>query len=177
MQGTDLQAFYAASVVLTGRLRVASAEDFDDLVQEGVVAAWEASQRPTRDPLTYAKVAARRQIQRVAMGRQPMTGGGKPGSKTYDQSRQATSRVALEDAGDPPARDEFSAVELRLEVEKALEGLDQRDRVIALGVGADKTWGEVAPLVGLAPVSVKNRWNRITKPLLREELAHLEGVA
>lgn len=112
------------------------------------------------------------------MGRLPMTGSAKPGGRIHDQHRKTTARESLEGTEGIPTRDAYSEVDLRVEVDGVLAGLDdQRDRLIARAVGMDKTWAEVAPLVGLAPVSVKNRWNRITKPELRQKLAHLEGVA
>ncbi len=168
-----LRTFYRASAHYTAKLRTRDADDFDDLVQEGVVAAWQATRREERtDPATYGAVSARRRITSMLTGRYPMVGNeAEPGKRTFDLARQAPRRedfaatADLMQSGDP-----FVAVEQRVDLERALLVLEPRDRVMARMVGLDQPWEAIGPTIGLAPLGARNRWNRQVRPVLREAL-------
>jgi RNA polymerase sigma factor (sigma-70 family) len=178
-----LRTFYRASVHHAAKTRQPSADDFDDLVQEGVVAAWKATQTPRTDPKTYGAVSARRRITDVASGgtmmgtpiepkeRRGADRGKATVGRSYDQARQVDKREdaavmeGITDRGNP-----FVAVEQRVDMERALEVLEPRDRVLARLVGLDQPWEAIAPVVGLAPLGARNRWNRYVKPALRTAL-------
>ncbi len=168
-----LRSFYRASTHYTAKLRQADADDFDDLVQEGAVAAWQATQQERTDPVTYGAVSARRRITGMLTGRYPMTGNEEPGKRTHDLARQKERRedFAVTAHIAQPGGDPFVAVEQRVDLERALRVLEPRDRVMARLVGLDQPWDAIGPTIGLAPLGARNRWTRQVRPALREALA------
>jgi len=153
--------------------------DFDDIVQEGAVAAWLATKDiERRDPVTYGMVAARRRITGTLRGKHPMYGSeAEPGKRIHDQFRQTQNReIDAEGAlsGVPWRRDPFSEVERRIDVDRALSELEARDRVIAGMVGRGYPWAEIAEAVGMSQSGCFNRWRYVLRP----ELGYLlEAVA
>lgn len=166
-----LRTFYRASVHHTVKTRAPSADDFDDLVQEGVVAAWKATQEPRTDPRTYGAVSARRRIGNMIEGRYPMTGSeAEPGTRIYDLARQTGKRSDDAVVEDIPGRSPFVAVEQRVDMERALAVLEPRDRVLARMVGLDQSWDTIAPVLGMKPLGARTRWVKYVRPALREAL-------
>lgn len=166
-----LRTFYAAATHHVAKTHSPSDEAFDDLVQEGVLAAVRATSEPRTDPATYGAVAARRQISQVAAGRRPMTGSENAGSKTYDMARQRDRRedfavvVELSDR-----RETYAAVEQRVDMERAMAHLDERDRALALLVSLEVPWDEAGEHVGMSARAARQRWHWQVKPVLREAL-------
>lgn len=172
LNSMELQAFYAASVHHTAKVKQPHDAEFDDLVQEGVIAAWKATQSPRKDRVTYGAVSARNRINGMQTGRYAMTGSENVGTKTYDQARKTDRREDFSVTEDIASnQNPFVAVEQRVDMERALLVLEPRDRVVARMVGLDQSWETIAPIVGLAPTSVRNRWDRTIRPALREVLA------
>ena len=168
-----LRAFYRASVHQVAKTRQPYDAEFDDLVQEGVVAAWTATQTPRTDPVTYGAVSARNRITGMSTGRYPMTGSeAAPGKRIHDLARQTDRRedfavtAEILDRGNP-----FAAVEQRVDMQRALRHLEPRDQALAYLVGLDQPWDVIGPKIGLAPTSARNRWDRQVRPALREALA------
>jgi RNA polymerase sigma factor (sigma-70 family) len=149
--------------------------DFDDIVQEGAVAAWIATDAiERRDPVTYGMVVARRRITGTLRGKHPMYGSeAEAGHRIHDQMRKVELREidpdgALPDA--PERRDAFAEVERRIDVSRALSGLGSRDRVIADMVGRGHTWAEVAEAVDSTANAVQKHWRKNLQPTLRDRL-------
>lgn len=169
-----LRAFYRASVHHVAKTAQPNDERFDDLVQEGVLAAWKATQEPRTDPATYGAVSARRRVGDMLTGRYPMTGSeAEPGKRIHDMSRSAAHHAegleAVEDmasSGNP-----YVAVEQRVDMARALARLEPRDQTIARMVGEDQPWEVIAPVVGMKPLGARNRWTREVRPQLRDILA------
>lgn len=161
----------ARSVVFQLGIDPTSAE-FDDLVQEGAVAAWLATaETPRRDPVTYGMVVARRRVQRILAGRQAMVGSENRGSKTYETMRRRDRRGEMPSEAAGPRWEPFSAADDRLDMERATHGLDERDRAILDGVARGEPWATVAELAGMSLNGVRNRWRYVLAPRMRVRLA------
>lgn len=149
-------------------------ERFDDLVQEGAMAAWlQTKDRDLASPIGYGLVAARRRIIGTIIGKHPMYGSeAEPGRRIHDQYRQRERRVVAEEGLPdlPGHRDPYVEVERRVDLERALGDLDARDLLIAGMVGRGYTWEEIADAVELTKDGAWNRWRRILKPMLVERL-------
>ena len=149
--------------------------DFDDLVQEGAVAAWlQTKDRDLEKPVAYGMVAARRRIVGTLQGKHPMYGSeAEPGHRIHDQMRQREKREitpngALPDA--PWRRDAFAEVERRIDVERALTGLSESDRVVVAMVGRGYQWQEVADRLGTTANAIQKQWAKRIKPEFAERL-------
>lgn len=178
----DVRGFYPAAVVTVARSRLGSASDFDDLVQEGVIAAWLATKDgDRRDPATYGRVALRHRVSRMMTGRLPYVGGEAPGSKrTHDLSRKVDRLAPLDEAAEREDRtvDDFASADLASTVHAAVRELEERDRLaVYLMFWEGLTIEETAPRVGLTFLGLRNRWSRIIRPALRETLAPLAAAA
>lgn len=149
--------------------------DFDDIVQEGAMAAWLATKDVERkDPVTYGMVAAKRRIFGTLRGKHPMYGSeAEPGQRIYDQHRQVEKREIDAEgalAGVPWRRDAYSEVERRIDVERALTGLSERDLVVAGMVGRGHDWQEIADTLGTSKNAIWKQWSKNIKPALQDRL-------
>lgn len=172
-QQEQLRAFYAASVHHTAKTKQPYDADFDDFVQEGVIAAWRAVQQPRVEPITYGVVSARRRITSLSSGRYPMTGSESPGKRTYDLARRGVREdFAIADDLEAPGNP-YSAVEAHVDVDRALATLAARDQLMARLVGDDQPWEVIGAVLGMTAVGARNRWTRIVRPALRLTLAGL----
>jgi DNA-directed RNA polymerase specialized sigma24 family protein len=167
----QLQKFYAASIHHTAKVKQPHDAEFDDYVQEGVIAAWKATQEPRREPVTYGAVSARRKITGLSTGRYPMTGSENPGTKTYDMARRMQREDFAVVPDIPATGDSYVEVERRVDMDRALEALEASDRLLARLVGADQPWAVIAAVLGVTVPAARYRWNRVVKPTLRESLA------
>lgn len=165
--------FYAASRHYARRMT--SELDAEDLIQEGVLAAWRATQQGDRDdPRAWGATAARSRILNLAAHGYPQAGSETPGRKVADQSRKRAGlregdfdTVALTIAD---VAETYSEVEIRIDVTRAMRSLDQRDRHIAMLVGIGQQWTEIGERVGMGHHAVKKRWHSIIKPALRDAI-------
>lgn len=150
--------------------------DFDDIVQEGATAAWLATKDvERRDPVTYGMVAARRRIFGTLKGKHPMYGSEDPdGRRSHDlMTKKAHDREMDADgamAEVPWRRDAYAEVERRVDVQRALTGLSERDMVVAEMVGRGYSWPEIAEAIGTTHTAVHKQWKKNIQPLLVERL-------
>lgn len=148
--------------------------DFDDLVQEGAVAAWLATNEVERqDPVRYGMVAARHRMMGNLRGRVPMYGNESPGKKIYDQMRQVEKREIDPDGALPDTpwrRDAYAEVERRIDVQRALRGLSARDVLVAEMVGRGHSWAEIAEALSTTANAIQKQWRKNIQPALRERL-------
>lgn len=157
--------------------------DFDDLVQEGAVAAWLATDGRdlSGDPVTYGMVAARHRIYNTLRGKQPMYGSeAEEGRRIHDQHRQVENREVDAEgamAGLPWRRDAYTEVERRVDVERALSGLSGRDLVIAGMVGRGYQWAEIGSALGTTGNAVQKQWTKNVRPALQERLGSQRDAA
>lgn len=149
--------------------------DFDDLVQEGAVAAWlQTKDRDLEKPVAYGMVAARRRIVGTLQGKHPMYGSeAEPGHRIHDQMRQREKREMTPDGALPDVQwrhDPFAEVERRIDVERALTGLEERDLTVADMVGRGYGWQEIADHLGVSKNAIWKRWAKTIKPELADRL-------
>lgn len=149
--------------------------DFDDLVQEGAVAAWLATREvERRDPVTYGMVAARHRIVGTLRGKHPMYGSeAEKGKRIHDQMRQVEKREIDPDGALPDVpwrRDAYAEVERRIDVERALTGLSERDLIVAEMVGRGHDWQEIADRLGTTKNAIWKQWTKNIKPALQDRL-------
>lgn len=171
-----LSRLHRASVHQVKKFHAPHDEQFDDLVQEGVIAGWKAAGRAQGDAVTYGAVSARRRIADIDTGQAPMLGSeGKPRSEPLVR-RERRSDEALDDLL-LVAPDLLAAVEWsyhRGTILAVLNGLPERQReYVYHRFWMGRTDAEIAAEVGSSREAVKSLWNRSIKPTLRRELAHL----
>lgn len=168
---------YRASTHQVAKYHQPHEEQFDDLVQEGVVAGLRAAAKATGDPVTYGAVAARRRISDVGTGRAPMLGS-ESGGPRYEPLRASDRRSdeALDDLL-LAAPDLLEAVEWsyhRGTILAVLNRLSERHReYVYMRFWLGLPDSEIAARRGSTREAEKSLWNRTIKPLLRRELAHL----
>lgn len=161
------------AILITTMKVTPESADFDDLVQEGVLAAWRATKDIERDdPAVYGKVAARRRMQGHLAGRVPMTGSEREGGRIFDLHRQTDRREAPEDIADvaPAAPDAFAGVETRIDLCEALRGLDELEQTFVVLVSLGLTWPEVGEALGMTSNAAQKRWRKSIRPRLRERI-------
>lgn len=166
----------ARSLVFQMRLEPSSA-DFDDLIQEGAIAAWLATKdRDLRDPTTYGMVAARRRIQRSLTGRLPMYGSEAPkGQRIHDQMRKTDCREVVEEGfaeSRSTAPDPLDGVLAREGLESLLDRLERpEDRRLAAMLSLGWNFKEIAEDLGIKHSAAHHRWTKRIRPALREAAA------
>lgn len=155
------------------RVRTDSA-DFDDLVQEGAVAALLATEIDRSDPITYGMVAARRRILGTLTGKHPMYGSeAEPGRRIHDQFRDQQKRELDADSVISVIewrRDAYAEVDRRVDVQRATSGLPETDLLIAGMIGRGYDWASISVAVGTSRNAVYKHWHRNIRPALRERL-------
>lgn len=139
------------------------ADNFHDLVQEGVIAGWRDQQRRSE---SWLETVMKNRIVNV-VGGHPSFGAAE--GRTYDQHRRPDRDDMPEDV--PHAGDSYDQLETSILIEDALRALDYRDRRIAGYVALGLTWPEIGEQVGMGHHAVKKRWHSIVKPNLRDHLA------
>lgn len=157
---------WAASIDEAKRVARGSVH-FDDLVQEGVIAGWTASQGDRRDVGMYARQAARNRVRTVAAGRAPMVGSERGKNEARDPMRVPFACVPESERPEfaessmgiqpphPPLR--FSS-----DIEEALAALTPRQREIAVLVADGAALNDLE----------RKLWGSRIRPALREALAH-----
>lgn len=157
---------WAASLDEAKRVARGSAH-FDDLVQEGVIAGWRASQGERRDVGVYARAAARNRVRTVAAGRAPMVGSERGKNEARDPMRVPFACVPESE------RPEFAESSMGLQpphppltfsadIEAALAALTPRQRAVALLVADGAALNDLE----------RKLWGSRVRPALREALAH-----
>jgi DNA-directed RNA polymerase specialized sigma24 family protein len=160
----EIEAFYAAATAVTRQVREHHAADFDDMVQEAVIAAWRTADRAGGDRKAYGRVVAARRVRKLASPT-PARYVGATSGKTYDLHHQAGPLMSTDEGR---AHDDHAAsVALRVDLERLLS---VRDAKILAGVVGGFSWEEIAEQVGMTKVSVRNRWVRNVRPDLRVAL-------
>lgn len=161
---------------LAHQMRIATdSADFDDIVQEGAVAAWLATKdKDLERPVTYGMVAARHRIVGTLRGKHPMYGSeAEPGKRIHDQFRQVEKREIDPDGALPDVpwrRDAYAEVERRVDVQRALTGLSSRDLVVAEMVGRGYDWQSIADALGTTKNAIWKQWRKNIQPALQERL-------
>ena len=153
-------------------------ELFDDAVQEGLIAAWQALEARPDAPAAYVTGAARNGVRSALRGR--ITGGG-------HQGRQDAADFADGFAPDyehpscPAAAKALELAELVPHlpvIRAAVAALEPRDvELVVLRFVHGLDWPAVGARLGRSGNAVRVRFRDHLTPKLRSELAHLAGAA
>lgn len=158
---------------------------FEDATQEGLIAAWSASEKRPDAPPAYLHAAARNGVMSVLRGR-PMTG--ETGRRGWSDAHDASGPLVVEgadgqeymvaDPADAGAARDLDVTEIAEEIRSAVRSLpDDLDREVAfLRYWRDLGFADIAKIVGRPAGTLSRRWTEIIRPQLRERLAHLEGI-
>lgn len=156
---------------------------FEDAVQEGLIAAWQAAESRPDAPPAYVHAAARYGVLSVLRGR-PMTGeeGRRGWQDAYDYSEPIVATTPdgdeylVAEPTDPFSERDFANAEVSDDVRAAMKAIeDPLDRTIVyLRYWHDLGFTEIAQIVGRPAGTLSRRWTEIIRPALRERLA---GVA
>lgn len=147
--------------------------EFDDAVQEGLIAAWTAMERHPDRAESYYNVALRNGILSYITGH-TLTGRAARSRGSIGKDVRVESFESPEGAFgeiDPPYVDEYPS-ERETRVNESVDVLDRRDRAIVHGLfWLGMSYREVAPHVSLSESRTKKRWQYEIKPKLRQALA------
>lgn len=157
---------------------------FEDVAQEGVIAAWRELEASGRED--YAVRAARFRMAKVIAGK-PLTGEPSHAGRqdAHDSAVGLTvttadgEAYALAEPVDETARAALEAVDARVSAAgplgEALAALKPRDReIVFLAFWRGLPWREIARALGTPEGTVSRRWSTTIRPALR---ARLEGAA
>lgn len=145
--------------------------DTDDLVQEGLIAYWQAYDQGNKNPDSYAKKAATWRMEMVAYGNRPHFGAERRGWGAATQA-QPTDLSDLEESS-VPAVDNDLSYHYR-EIERAVASLpDGQRKYVLLRFWAGLNTKEIDQEFGYTASSL---WTK-AKNRLRLELLHLEDAA
>lgn len=156
---------------------------FEDAVQEGMIAAWTASEKfPDRKP-AYYHTAARNGVLSVLRGR-PMTG--EEGRRGWQDAHDHSGPLAVESADGveylvaepvcPLAVRDFGTVEIAEEIRDAIFEVVEEplDKAIVFGrFWEDLGFEEISKRVGRPAGTLSRRWTETVRPALRARLAEV----
>ena len=153
--------------------------DYDDVRQEGLIAAWQAATARPDAPREYLVAAARNGIKSLLRGRKAFGAHGRRGLDPSTSSLDALtdSEESAWDAPDDRALTAFDRVEALDEFEDMVRVLPTAyQEIVRLRELDDLEWSEVAQRTGRANgSSVSKTWKTYIQPLL--QAAHSERAA
>lgn len=154
---------------------------FDECVQEGMIAAWQAmTQHPGKDDVYY-RVAAKNGIMSPLRGRASFgheSSRGKQDASSVSQSLWRTNSNGDDVLViDPPVEAPYASLDIQGVVRDAVAHLDDDDRVLVFArFWEGMTYPEVAALVGTRSNRLQWRWSRTIRPVLRGALEDLHAA-
>jgi RNA polymerase sigma factor (sigma-70 family) len=148
---------------------------FDECVQEGMIAAWQAmTLHPGKDDVYY-RAAAKNGVMAPLRGRSSF--GHESQRGTRDAASDAQPIWGTNEAGEdvlliePAVEAPYAALEVQDVVRDAVAHLDDDDRVIVFArFWEGMTYPEVADLVGTRSNRLQWRWSHTIRPALRDAL-------
>lgn len=141
-------------------------DDYDDAVQEGMIAAWTALERHPDKSDNYYRSAARRGILGFVTDEHRPTGapsrrGGGRKQNDVEITGIADWDAPLDDGGDPDVG-----------VRQVVTYLAEDDReIVFMKFWLDMTWDQIAEAIGKHRSTVYQRWVKHIAPVLREGLS------
>lgn len=178
---TDLATLRPLVEIMAAERLHDSPDLFDDAVQEGLIAAWEASVARPDAPAQYVAGAARNGVRSVVCGR-PFTG--HEGRRGWQDAHGSTVPLTSVNS----EGDEYLTIEpeclrseraldvagLRSDVWTAVAALAPEDRdLVFLRYVEDLGFAEAALVLGRPAGTLSRRWTEIIRPALRTSL---EGI-
>ena len=149
---------------------------FEDAVQEGLIAAWSASEAHPEKKPAYYRTAARNGVTSVLRGRSMTGAASRQGRQdAHDLSeplaKPGDSGEFVVDPVDERAGDALGGVDYKVAVRDAVRRLSGFDReLVYLRFWHDLDWAAVADHFGITKRSVEWRWQTGVRPALRAEL-------
>lgn len=177
MSGLDLSRLRGLVEVMAAERTKESPDLFDDAVQEGMIAAWEASEARPDAPSAYLHGAARNGVRNVVSGR-CLTG--QEGRRGWQDAHDSADPLTVTTAGGEEYVIEPACA--RSERDFAVIGLEHvRDAVAALPAGDAalvhaRYWeglgfADASARLGRPAGTLSRRWTEIVRPALREALS------
>lgn len=154
---------------------------FDECVQEGMIAAWQAMERHPGKPEVYYRVAAKNGIMDAlrgrTFGRETRRGwrdAHGSSESLWETSEDGQEVMVVEPAMEAP----YAALDVQEAVREAVAELSPEDRALVFSrYWEDHTWAELARLIGVRKNRLEWRWMMSIRPALVESLGHLGAVA
>lgn len=141
--------------------------DYDDAVQEGIIAAWTAQQRHPDKTDNYYRSAARLGVLGYVTDEHRPTGA--PNRRGGGRKQKDIEMVPIV-GWDAPLNYPWPDVD----VTRAMASLDEEEREIAfMKFWLDMTWDQIAEHLGKHRATVFTRWQKHIAPKLRETLSEL----
>lgn len=143
-------------------------DDYDDAVQEGMIAAWTALERHPDKSDNYYRSAARRGILGFVTDEHRPTGAPSRRGGGRKQNDVEITGIAGWDAPIiEPGEPDYAVREIVAE-------LDESDReIVFMKFWLDMTWDQIAEAVGKHRSTIHRRWERHIAPSLVEGLSEL----
>lgn len=148
---------------------------FDECVQEGMIAAWQAMERHPGKTDTYYRAAAKRGVLNPLRGRSPFGHESMRGSK--DASSASQSIYGTNSDGDdvlvvePSIEAPYAAIDVQGAVREAVAGLDEADRVLVFGrFWEGLSYAEMADILLTKKNRLEWRWMQTIRPALEDAL-------
>lgn len=154
---------------------------FEDAVQEGLIAAWQASETHPGKEARYYRAAARNGVVSVLRGR-PATGA--EGRRGWQDAHDSSGPLVVEgsdgfeylvaEPADATAARDFDAAEIRSAIAEAVSDLDPLDVEIVVGrFWEDLGFADLAKRTGRPAGTLSRRWTEIIRPRLAADLKDL----
>jgi len=143
-------------------------DDYDDAVQEGMIAAWMAMERHPDKTDNYYRSAARRGILGFVTDEHRPTGAPDRRSGGYPGRKQGDIEMIPIVGWDAPLPEE----EPDLAARQAVATLDPEEReIVFMRIWLDMTFAQIGERLDRRQASIHTRWHRHIAPKLREALA------
>lgn len=158
--------------------RTRESSEYDDAVQEGLIAVWQASLAKPEAHQHYLNAAAKYGVIRHLRGRPPF------GTKGHQGWQDAlTEAAAFPDDFDAIAEEieeEFEALLWRISADEVREAVgrldDESHEIVDLRFWKDMTWPMAARTLGRRSEAVRRQFRDHIAPPLAEELQHLRPL-
>lgn len=141
-------------------------DDYDDAVQEGMIAAWTAMERHPDKADNYYRSAARRGILGFATDEHRPTGA--PSRRGGGRKQNDVEMTEIGDWDAPLPEVDLPDDRVR----QAVAALDESDReIVFMKIWLDMTWRQIGERLGRNYSTIYQRWVKHIAPLLREGLS------
>lgn len=177
MNDQEIEILYRVGYGIARQLGT-SLVDYDDLVQEGVLAGIDVDVSGAETPMAYRRKAMRNRMLSILMGKSRPTTSEDYEGRVFEPHRAGSTVEFDETEHDQPDL-MFEAAEALVaevardrEVRSAVEALAERDRgQVQLRFFEGLGRKETAEKIGMSVANLDSRWQNVIKPTLRRDLA------
>lgn len=148
---------------------------FDECVQEGMIAAWQAMEKHPGKTDTYYRAAAKRGVLKPLRGRASFGAESQRGKEDahghttplYGTNSDGDDVLVIEPAVEAP----YASIDVKGAVREAVAALDEDDRVLVFGrFWEGLSYAEMADILLTRKNRLEWRWMRTIRPALEEAL-------